>query len=71
MQVSGVKRPFAWLINHRLAGLWREFGNDVVTRLASHQNAAHRTGLANKGFTATGAFGGQAIAEVITVAFRV
>ena len=52
MQVGRVEGALARLVDDRLAGRRIEFGNDVVAGLAAHQDAAHRTCIANAGLAA-------------------
>ena len=47
LEVGGVERALAGLVDHRLAGGGGEFGDDVVAGLAAHQDAAHRAGIAD------------------------
>ena len=42
VKVGGVEGALARLVDDRLAGLRVELGDDVVARLAAHQDAAHR-----------------------------
>ena len=65
MQVGGVERAFAWLVDDRLAGLRIKLGNDVVAGLAAHQNAAHWAGVADgRGAAAANFLGRRQIGEV-------
>src|SRR6516162_477382 len=49
VEVGGVKRTLARLIDYRLARQRVEFGDDVVPGLAAHQDAAHRARVADAG----------------------
>ena len=65
VQVGGVERALAGLVDHRLAGLGIKLGNDVVAGFAAHQNAAHRAGVADRGrAAAANLLGRRQIAEV-------
>src|ERR1700730_14053575 len=52
MQVGRVEGALAGLVDDRLAGRGIELGNDVVAGLAAHQDAAHRTAVADRGLAA-------------------
>ena len=70
VQVGGVKRALAGLVDHRLAGLGIEFRNNVVAGFAAHQNAAHRAGVADgRGAAAANFFDRRQIGEVRPMAF--
>ena len=65
VQVGGVERALARLVDDRLAGLGIKLGNDVVAGFASHQNAAHRAGVADRrGAAAANFLGRRQIGEV-------
>src|SRR4029077_20431642 len=68
VQIRRKERSFPRLINDRLRRKRIEFGNDVVPRLATNENAAHRTVVADLCFASTAnLFCGRQIAEVRTV----
>ena len=70
MQIGGVERALAGLVDDRFAGLGIKLGNDVVAGFAAHQNAAHRAGVADGRRAAAADFlGGRQIGEVGPVAF--
>src|SRR5450830_515916 len=47
VQVGGVERALAGFVDHQLPIVWRQQRQDLVARFAAHQNAAHRTFIAN------------------------
>ena len=47
VEVGGVERALARLVDHRFAGFGIKLRNDVVAGLAAHENAAHRAGVAD------------------------
>ena len=47
IEIGGVERALAGLVDHRLAVDRIKLGDDVVAGLAAHQDAAHRTGVAD------------------------
>ena len=47
VEIRSVKGALAGLVDDRFAGLGIKLGNDVVTGLAAHENAAHRAGIAD------------------------
>ena len=59
VEIGGVERALAGLVDDRLAGLRVKLRNDVVTGLAAHQNAAHRPGVADRGRAAAAYFLGR------------
>src|SRR5580704_2646446 len=52
MEVGGVESALAGLVDDRLARRGIELGNDVVAGLAAHQDAAHRSFVADRGLAA-------------------
>ena len=71
LQVGGAERALAGLVDDRLAGQRREFGNDVPAGLAAHQDAAAGPGIADAGADlprAPALVGGQ-VGEVGAMAF--
>ena len=52
VEVGGVERALARLVDHGLAGERIELGNDVVAGLAADQDAPHRAGIADAQATA-------------------
>ena len=65
VQVGGVERALARLVDDRLTGLGIELGNDVVAGFAAHQNAAHRAGVADgRRAAAADFFGRRQVGEV-------
>jgi hypothetical protein len=48
-EVGGAERALAGLVDDRLAGQRRQLGDDVPARLAAHQDAAARAGIADAG----------------------
>ena len=46
-EVGGKERSFSGLVDHRLAGSWRQFRDDLPAGLAAHQNAAAGAGVAD------------------------
>ena len=70
VQIGGVERALAGLVDDRLAGLGIKLGNDVVAGFAAHQNAAHRAGVADRRRAAAAdLLGRRQIAEVGPMAF--
>ena len=49
LEVGGAERALAGLVDDRLAVARRELGNDLPARLAAHQDAAARPGIADAG----------------------
>ncbi len=48
-EIGGAERALAGLVDDRLALARRELGDDLPARLAAHQDAAARTGIADAG----------------------
>ena len=70
MQIGGVERALAGLVDDRFAGLGIKLGNDVVAGFAAHQYPTHRTGVANRGLAlAADLFGRRQIGEVGSMTF--
>ena len=53
VQIGGVKRALAGLVDHRLSGHRVELRDDVVPGFAAHQNSAHRPDIADGGGAAS------------------
>ena len=49
LEIGGAERALAGLVDDRLAGGRSELGDDVPARLAAHQDAAARPGIADAG----------------------
>ena len=47
VEVGGVEGALAGLVDHRLAGRGLQLVDDVMTMFAAHEDAAHRTGIAD------------------------
>ena len=49
VEVGSVKRTFAWLVHDGFANCGPQLVDNVVAVFAVHENAAHRTGIADAG----------------------
>src|SRR5689334_13123077 len=69
MQIRGMKRALAWLVDHRLPGNRIKLIDDVVSLFAAHENAAHRPLGTDEGRTAARQLGGRPIGKIRPMPF--
>ena len=71
LEIGGVERALARLVDDRLAGEGRQLGDDLPARLAANQDPPTRAGVADAGADAlrSPALVGRQVGEIGTVAF--